>query len=397
MIHQKSVIITAFPLKPDKEKQAYCGAPGKTVSANYARKDRNMRKEKFYAASERYPESGMIFDCARRYYPVADIKKLIDILSQNEGTFLQLHLTDNQNVGVECALLGQTAENAELLRDGSYRNPQTGRRFLSAAQIRDIIAYAGERNIKIIPEIDSPAHMEGFFRLAENRFGKDFADSLAYSRLDNPGELDISSAAAVRFIKRLCDEYAALFEDCSVFHIGCDEFFSGSREGKTAYIRTISSYMRDKGFTIRMWNDLMTKDNISELDKEIQVTYWSWDGYIKADVTSPRRLVRASVPDLQKEGFDILICNAYYLYFVPSPEKFNKHNNDFTITDLKNSWTVKKWDSDLGTELADTCHIIGSAVSMWSEDSAGLAEEDIIDQFIRHYKAMQEVNRNWPA
>ncbi len=40
--------------------------------------------------------SGMIFDCARRYFPVDTIKALIDVLSGREGAFLQLHLTDNQ-------------------------------------------------------------------------------------------------------------------------------------------------------------------------------------------------------------------------------------------------------------------------------------------------------------
>lgn len=138
-------------------------------------------------------QSGMIFDCARRYYPVETLKGLIDTLSGHAGAFLQLHLTDNQNVGVECALLGQTAEAAELMADGSYRNPHTGRRFLSAGQIRDILSYAGQRAVEVIPEIDAPAHMEGFFDLAEIRYGKAY-EVVAHSKdladyLEGIGEL----------------------------------------------------------------------------------------------------------------------------------------------------------------------------------------------------------------
>ena len=336
--------------------------------------------------------SGMIFDCARRYYPVDTIKALIDVLSGREGAFLQLHLTDNQNVGVECTFLGQTAEDAELLPDGSCRNPLTGRQFLSAAQIRDILAYAAERGVEIIPEIEAPAHMKGFFELAEHHFDSTYVDSIAFSRWDYPGELDITSADAIWFVRKLYDEYAALFKDCRYFHIGCDELFSGSAADKTSYIRTMSSYMRDKGYIVRLWNDLLTKDNIPELDRGIQVTYWSWDG----DAQNPeriasRRATRASVPDLQAEGFDILICNSYYLYYVPSVRNFNTHDNDYTINDLRENWNLTVWDSNKGTALPDTSHIIGSAVSMWNEDSAELRGERIIAQFIRQYRAMAEV------
>ena len=338
-------------------------------------------------------QSGMIFDCARRYYPVETIKGLIDVLAGQEGAFLQLHLTDDQNVGVACAFLGQTEDTAEHLPDGSFLNPQTGKRFLSAGQIRDILAYAADRGVEIIPEIEAPAHMEGFFRLAEHQFGRDYVNSLAFSRYSWPGELDITPLSALRFVQTLYDEYAALFEGCRYFHIGCDELFSGSEADKTAYIRSMSAYMRDKGFIVRMWNDLLTKENISGLDKEIQVTYWSWDGDARdPEVAAARQAERASVPDLQAEGFDILICNSYYLYYVPSERNFNVHDNDYTINDLLENWTLKMWNSNRGTALDHTAHIIGSAAAMWSEDSAALSEAEIISQFIRQYRAMRQVN-----
>ena len=338
--------------------------------------------------------TGMIFDCARRYYSAQTIKRLIDTLSGQEGAFLQLHLTDNQNVGVECNFLGQSSYRAEILPDGSYRNPQTGLQFLSAGQIREILVYAARRGVEIIPEIEAPAHMEGFFRLAENHFGKEYVDAIAFSRRDYPGELDISSESAIRFVQELYDEYARLFVGCRYFHVGCDEHFSGSAEEKASYLSAMSSYISSRGFTVRVWNDLLKKDNIGGLDKGIQVTYWSWDGDAQdPDVRAARRAERASVPDLQAEGFDILICNSYYLYYVPSPENFNQHDHDYTINDLRENWNLKVWDSNRGTPLASAEHLIGSAVSMWSEDSAGLPEEPIISQFIRQYKAMSHCRR----
>ena len=340
-------------------------------------------------------QSGISLDCARRYYSVATIIQLIDVLTENGGSFLQLHLTDNQNVGVECNLLGQTANRAVKLTDGSYQNPQTGKQFLLASEISDILDYASHKHIAIIPEIDAPAHMEGFFTLADNLYGRDYVDTLAYSRRDYPGELDIASEAAIRFVQVLYDEYARLFNRCRYFHIGCDELWSGSSRDKTAYIQNLSSYMKKKGFTVRMWNDLLIRDNIADLDHTIQVTYWSWDGEVQDAATKEvRRSKRASVPDLQEAGFEILIYNAYYLYYVPSLKNFNTHDNDYTVNDLKDNWTIKNWDSNTGRQLAATDHIIGSAVSMWSEDSAPLSTDQIVTQFIRQFEAMSWVNKN---
>ena len=337
--------------------------------------------------------SGMSVDCARRYLSVDTLKRFIDALSGHAGAFLQLHLTDNQNVGVECALLGQTAEKARLLPDGSYLNPHTGKRFLSSAQVRDLLRYAAECNVEIVPEIDAPAHMESVFALAQYQYGEAFVNSIAYARRDCPGELDVSSENAVWFVQRLYDEYAALFADCRCFHVGCDEHFSGSHEDKTAYIETISSYMRDKGFTVRMWNDLLTKDNIDGLDKRTQITYWSWDGDAQdPDRVAARRAERASVPNLQTAGFNVLIYNSYYLYLVPSERTFNDHDNDYTIWDLREHWTVARWNKNSDETLASTHHIVGSAVSLWNEESAPFSEDRIAAQFIRHYNAMSWVN-----
>ena len=337
--------------------------------------------------------SGMIFDCARRYYGVESIKGLIDALSGHEGSFLQLHLTDNQNVGVECTFLGQTAERAERFPDGSYRNPLTGRRFLTAAQIRGLIAYAREKQVELIPEIDAPAHMEGFFALAEREYGALYADTIARSRREYPGELNIASEQGLRLARTLYAEYADLFASCRRFHMGCDELFSGSYEDKLSYIGMISRLLKDEGFTVLIWNDLLTGRSLRELDRDLQVTYWSWDGDAQdPEEKAARRAERASVEDLQAAGFEVLICNSYYLYFVPSPRTFNRHDNDYTVRDLLENWTVRKWDGNSGRALADTRHILGSAVGMWNEDSAPLPEAPILAQFVRQYEAMARVN-----
>ena len=64
-------------------------------------------------------QSGIMLDCARRYYSVEEIKKYIDILAEESNSFLQLHLSDNENVGVECRTLGQCADEDMYCGGGS--------------------------------------------------------------------------------------------------------------------------------------------------------------------------------------------------------------------------------------------------------------------------------------
>ena len=83
----------------------------------------------------------------------------------------------------------------------------------------------------------------------------------------------------------------------------------------------------------------------------------------------------------------------FHLYYVPSTRNFNAHDNDYTIRDLSENWSLRCWNSNRGSQLSGMDHIIGSAVSMGSEDSAGLPEKEIIGQFIRQYRAMDWVNQ----
>ena len=92
------------------------------------------------------------------------------------------------------------------------------------------------------------------------------------------GELLINNDETISFAKSIYSEYAELFKECRYFHIGCDEFWSGNEKENAQYINTISSFLETKGFIVCSWNDLFTKANISQINKNIFVTYWSLDG-----------------------------------------------------------------------------------------------------------------------
>ena len=340
---------------------------------------------------ETHMESVIMLDVARRYYSVNEIKKYIDALSVNDNSTLQLHLTDDENVGIECKYLDQTKENA-IVNNGIYTNPVTNKQFLTYDQVNELMNYAKEKNVNFVPEIDVPAHMKGFFTLAQNKFGVDFVkhpydwdnpenSGIAWGSGDEEGNLDIMSPNAKPFVKNIFDEYTDFFKDCKYFHMGFDEY-TFRPEMKIDYANEIYNYLSNKGFKVRMWSDAITKDNINDLNNNIEITYWGW----KDDDISVTNY--ATVPDLQEKGFKIRITNKYYLFFVPNLSYVGEDDLNRSISNIKNDWELEKWNYNFSSDLENHDNILGGMICTWGENSTGVDDTTITTHTINMYNEM---------
>lgn len=123
------------------------------------------------AATPRFSYRGCMLDCARHFFTVAEVKEYIDILALHGINTFHWHLTDDQGWRFEVKSLPQLAKR------GSYRphttvgnNLQAGGEnalydnkpvagYYTQDELREVVRYAAERYITIIPEIDLPGHM----------------------------------------------------------------------------------------------------------------------------------------------------------------------------------------------------------------------------------------------
>lgn len=120
----------------------------------------------------RFAYRGVMLDCARHFFPVDFIKEYIDILALHGVNQFHWHITDDQGWRFEVKSMPELAEkgqyrpftiignNVGLYNDmgGLYDDtPETG--YYTQKELREIVAYAAERYINIIPEIDLPGHM----------------------------------------------------------------------------------------------------------------------------------------------------------------------------------------------------------------------------------------------
>jgi hexosaminidase len=113
----------------------------------------------------RFPWRGLLLDPARHFLPVDGLKRFVNLMALHKLNTLQLHLTDDQGWRLEIP------KHPRLTEIGSVRqeSPMRGNRdrgdgtvygpfFYRAAEIRDLVAYARDRHVTILPEIEMPGH-----------------------------------------------------------------------------------------------------------------------------------------------------------------------------------------------------------------------------------------------
>ena len=175
----------------------------------------------------RFSWRGMHLDVARHFFPAADVKRFLDLMALLKLNTFHWHLTDDQGWRIEIK------RYPKLVEIGSRRaeSPKAGARTEGDAtpheghytqdEIREVVAYAAERFITVVPEIEMPGHAQ--------------AAIAAYPELGNTGEpLEVRTRWGVsrhvfnvedetfEFLENVLDEVMALFPGTFV-HIGGDE------------------------------------------------------------------------------------------------------------------------------------------------------------------------------
>jgi hexosaminidase len=248
---------------------------------------------------------GTMLDVSRHFYPVAFIKKQLDLLSYYKINTFHWHLTDDQGWRI------QIRKYPKLTDIGAWRTEADGSRyggFYTQEQIRDVVNYARERNIMIIPEIEMPGHST--------------AALAAYPELSCTKQpLQVSNTWGVHkdiycvgdeatfvFLQNVLDEVIALFPSPYV-HIGGDEVPKDrwkdcvscqqlihaqnlkDEEGLQSYfIKRIQRYLASKGKTLVGWDEILE----GGADSSAVVEVWRGDEEGRKALANGNRIIDAS-------------------------------------------------------------------------------------------------------
>jgi len=166
--------------------------------------------------SPSYPHRALMIDTGRRFVPLPTIKQNIDAMAANKLNVLHLHFADWCRFAIESDVFPELTEGLTGEQGGFYTKDE----------VREMISYANDRGVRLLPEIDLPSHSGWGFPLRDN--GKIlYCDDVG----SGPGMRNDEDNTTLSTLNAVIKEMSDLFDDSELFHIGADETSSGNQTG----------------------------------------------------------------------------------------------------------------------------------------------------------------------
>ena len=287
----------------------------------------------------RFKWRGLLIDVARHYEPMEVLKRNLDAMAALKLNVFHWHLTENQGFRIESKKFPKLHQ---LGSDGLY---------YTQAEAREIVAYAAERGIRVIPEFDLPGHSTAWL--------------VGYPELGSaPGPYQIERQAGIfdpvldptrdsvyRFLDAFIGEMAAIFPD-AYLHIGGDE-----NEGKHwSQNPRIQAFMKDKGIKDNHGLQAYFNRRLLKILQKHKKKMIGWDEILQPDL--PQNVVIQSwrgptaLAEAARKGYDGILSNGYYIDLMyPTSQHYladpNPANSGLTSEEAK--------------------HILGGEATMWGE------------------------------
>ena len=325
----------------------------------------------------RFAWRGMMLDCSRHFWSVSEIKQFIDIMALHNCNTFHWHLSDDQGWRIEIkkypnlTRIGSIRKETVIGRNPGKWDGKPYGGFYTQEQVKEIVKYAAERFITIVPEIDMPGHMTAAIAsypwLSCSGAPRDVWTQWGIS----DGILCVGKETTFEFVRGVLDELMEIFPG-KVIHIGGDECpetnwakcplcqevikregyktdaSSADRKLQYYFTNRIDKYLASKGREIIGWDEIqggdIAKDNI----------IMSWQGEV-GGITAVRN------------GHDVVMAPNTYLYFDYYQAK-DTAKEPFAIGGYIPVQQVYSYEPvPASLSAAEAKHIRGLQANLWTE------------------------------
>jgi len=248
----------------------------------------------------RFPWRGLLIDVSRHFMPVDVIKRQLDGMETVKLNVLHWHLSDDQGFRVESKKFPKLQK---LASDGQYYTQE---------QIRDVIAYARGRGIRVMPEFDVPGHTTSWLVAYPDLGSERGPYTISRHFGIHDAVMDPTRDHTYHFLDDFIGEMSRLFPD-EYFHIGGDEVRSKLWEAN----RKIRQFKRKHHF--KNGRDLQAYFNqrLEKIVKSHGKIMVGWDeilhGNLPQDVLVQSWRGQQSLADAARQGYRGLLSYGYYL------------------------------------------------------------------------------------
>jgi hexosaminidase len=290
--------------------------------------------------SPRFAWRGLSFDVSRHFMSVSDVKRTLDGMAAVKLNVLHWHLSDDEGVRVESKRFPKLQQ---LASDGMY---------YTQAEVRELIAYARERGIRVIPEFDLPGHSTSWFAAYPELASAKGPHSIVRVPTDRMETMDPTKEGTYAFLDGFIGEMAALFPD-AYFHVGGDEVDPKDWKGspriqafmklhklanedalQAHFTRRLQTIVTRHGKRMAGWDEILRPD----IPKSILIQ--SWRG-------------QKSLAEAAKQGYDGILSAGYYL------DLLQPASQHYAVDPLKGETA--------GLSAEERKHVLGGEATMWEE------------------------------
>ncbi|MCX4772268.1 beta-N-acetylhexosaminidase [Streptomyces sp. NBC_01260] len=335
----------------------------------------------------RFPWRGMMLDVSRHFMPKTDVLRYLDLLAAHKLNVFHFHLTDDQGWRIEIK------RYPRLTEAGSWRSrtkhghraselwdetPHGG--FYTQDDIREIVAYAAARHIRVVPEIDIPGHSQATITAYPELGNTDVIDTTALSVWDNWGvtpNVLAPTDTTLRFFEGVFEELLELFPAATspFIHVGGDECpkdqwkqsptaqarikelgLADEDELQSWFIRHFDSWLTARGRRLIGWDEIL-EGGLAE-----GAAVSSWRGYAGGIAAA-------------EAGHDVVMC--------PEQQVYLDHRQDGGpdepmpigyVRTLEDVYRFEPVPPGLSEEAAR--HILGTQANVWTEVMQNRARVD---------------------
>ena len=335
----------------------------------------------------RFGYRGVMLDCARHYFPVKFVKQFIDLIAMHNMNVFHWHLTDDQGWRIEVkkypglAKIGSVREKTVLGHNSDVFDDTPYGGYYTQEEAREIVKYAADRFITVIPEIDMPGHMIAALAAYPDMgcTGGPYKVCQVWGIM--PDVLCLGNEKTYQFCEDVLSEMMDIFPS-EYIHLGGDEtpnvrwkecpkckalmakenLTPGKLQGY--FTNRIEKFVNSKGRRIIGWDEILDGD-INQ-----SATIMSWRG------TAPG--ARGA-----KMGHDVIMSPSSHVYFDYYQTRQGESQWEEPLLIGGNLPIERTYSLEPVPEGADAetaSHIIGVQGNLWTEYIAGpsLAEYQVL-------------------
>ncbi len=293
---------------------------------------------------------GSMLDVARHFFSVDDVKKYIDLLAYYKINILHLHLTDDQGWRIEIKSWPKLTEIGGSTQVGGKSGG-----FYTQEEYKDIVKYAAEHYITIIPEVDMPGHTNAASASYPFLNGNGKTPKLYTGTEVGFSTFDANKDTVYAFVDDVIREISAITPG-PYFHVGGDESHVTSKKDYITFVNKVEKIVHKYGKRMIGWDEIVTAD----VDSNAIAQYWSSNKNAKLAI---------------QKGMKVILSPAKKAYLdmqYDTLSKFGLHWAAYIPVDTAYVWTPEEYD---GIPLEN---ILGIEAPLWSETVSTMEEVEYL-------------------